>query len=258
MNEFDPSLDEIVSAYVDGVATPAERARVENDPTLVERAATFRRVQDALATAPAATDDELRNRFIARALAESAPPIASVQPLRSRRATTLGPIIAAAAVIAMFFGLGTWLVASQDNNDDSASTSAGAPSAAEDLFDAKSQPGSGAAATTTASSAGGSAAAPQSESAKGVPVYLGAFDNEPTLRQAVDSALAGSSLNTQSTSPPRTATTLSSCGRTDPPEARIFTADLRGRPVTIVVTGTRADVYDNATCVASTLDVASR
>ena len=31
MNDFDPSLDEIVSAYVDGAATPDERARVEEN-----------------------------------------------------------------------------------------------------------------------------------------------------------------------------------------------------------------------------------
>jgi len=34
MNDFDPTLDEIVSAYVDGEATAAERARVEADPAL--------------------------------------------------------------------------------------------------------------------------------------------------------------------------------------------------------------------------------
>ena len=41
------SDDEIVSAYLDGEATPEERARVENDPRLQQRLAEFRRVAGA-------------------------------------------------------------------------------------------------------------------------------------------------------------------------------------------------------------------
>ena len=65
MNDFDPSLDEIVSAYVDDAATPTERALVEGDPALVERAATFRRLRAEIATPPAPADDELRRTLIA-------------------------------------------------------------------------------------------------------------------------------------------------------------------------------------------------
>src|SRR5256885_2312549 len=72
MNDFDPSLDEIVSAYVDDAATPTERALVEGDPALVERAATFRRLRAEIATPPAPADDELRRTLIARAMADSA------------------------------------------------------------------------------------------------------------------------------------------------------------------------------------------
>jgi hypothetical protein len=256
MNDFDPSLDEIVSAYVDGVATPDERARVESDPALVERADTFRRLHDALATPPAPVDEEARDALISRALAASAAPSATVYTLRSRRSATLGPIVAAAAVIAMFFGLGTWLVASQDNNEGGDAASTAAPSPNEDLFDAKSQ--SGAAATTPASAfatgAGAGTAAPQaSESAKAVPIYLGAFPDETALRQAVQRARDGSLGTAPTTVAGRATTDSSSCPRTDPPGASIYAADLRGRPVTIVATGTRTDVYDNATCVVTTL-----
>ncbi|MEO8696182.1 MAG: hypothetical protein ABI658_21875 [Acidimicrobiales bacterium] len=251
MNEFDPSLDEIVSAYVDGAATPAERARVEGDSALVERAATFRLVRDALAPSPAPAADDLRHSLIARALADTAAPEATVHPLRSRRAAALGPIVAAAAVIALFFGLGTWLVASQDNNDDRTSTSAAAPSVAEDLFDAKGQLNAPAA-TTSAAAGSGASSGGTGGSAKVAPVYLGAFDNLPSLRAALPQSATAAGA-TRATSPPeRAVTDAPLCGRTDPPDARIYTADLGGRPVTIVVTATRADMFDDATCVGPT------
>ena len=258
MNDFDPSLDEIVSAYVDGMATPDERARVESDPALVERADTFRRLHDALATTPEPAGDDLRSTLIARALADTAPTVATVHTLRSRRSTTLGPILAAAAVIAMFFGLGTWLVASQENNDTEQSTAAGAPSRNEDLFDSKGDSSAGATAAAgalaqTAPATPPTTAAPVAESAKSAPAYLGAFADEAALRLALVRARDGTQASAATTIPTRASTdTSSSCARTNPPDATIYAADLRGRPVTVVVTGTRADVYDNATCVGPT------
>jgi hypothetical protein len=251
MNDFDPTLDEIVSAYVDGVATPDERARVESDPALVERAATFRRVHDALATPPEPASAEARNALIARALAGTAVSGATVHTLRSRRSATLGPLVAAAAVIAMFFGLGTWLVASQDNDDsgDSASTAA-ATLNNEGIFDAK----GGAAPSTTRAGALAQAGAPTaSEVAKAVPGYLGAFADEAALRQALLRARDTTGASAATTTPVRAAADIASCPRTDPPGASIYAAELRGRQVTIVVNGTRTDVYDNATCVMTTL-----
>ena len=252
MNDFDPILDEIVSAYVDGVATPDERARVESDPALVERAATFRRLHDALAAPPEPAGDEVRNALIARALTATATPGATVHTLRSRRSATLGPIAAAAAVIAMFFGLGTWLVASQDNNDAGDASSTAAPAPNEALMDAKGQSGSGAAATTPAGALAQAGAPTAADAAKAVRVYLGAFADEPSLRQAVISAREQSSATTPTTSPTRAAAP-SSCGRTDPGDAKIYAAELRGRPVTIVVTSTRVDMFDDVTCVVTTL-----
>jgi hypothetical protein len=249
MNDFDPTLDEIVSAYVDDVATPDERARVESDPALVERATTFRRLRDALATPPEPAGIEDRNTLIARALAGTAASGATVHTLRSRRSATLGPIVAAAAVIAMFFGLGTWLVASQDNDDgDSASTAAATLN--EGAFDAK----GGAGASTTRASALAQAGAPTaSEATKAAPGYLGAFADEAALRQALVRARDATPTSPATTAPARITTDSASCPRTDPPDASIYLAELRGRPVTIVVTGTRADVYDNVTCAVTTL-----
>ena len=120
MNEFDPSLDEIVSAYVDGAATPDERARVESDPALVARAAKFRELDAAIAAPPEPAADDVRAAFITRALNHSAP----VHDLRPRRFDMVAPIAAAAVIIAALFGLGTWLVAAQDGSSDSASTAA--------------------------------------------------------------------------------------------------------------------------------------
>ena len=259
MNDFDPSLDEIVSAYVDGVATPDECARVESDPVLVERAAAFRRVQASLATPSAPADDELRRTLIARALAETTVARATVHPIRSRRSATLGPIVAAAAVIAMFFGVGTWLVASQDNGAGDASTAA---SSAEDSFNADSQLRAAAATTTAAASASGGAepqtVAPTAESAKGAPTYLGGFADETALRQALLRARGQLLDGVPTTAPTSTTTLQATCPRTDPADASIYTAELRGRPVTVVVTGTRADVFDNATCAGTTLDLTNR
>ncbi|HUP75020.1 MAG TPA: hypothetical protein VM282_18390 [Acidimicrobiales bacterium] len=256
MNDFDPSLDEIVSAYVDGAATPDERARVESDPALVERAATFRSIHDALAVPAVPADDDRRHALIARALADTTTSGATVHTLRSRRSTTLGPIVAAAAVIAMFFGLGTWLVASQDNDDTSDTATVAAEA---DSFDSQ---GLRAPATTTGT-AGGESVAPQSapagDSAKLVTNYLGAFADETALRDALLGARDGTVTSAATTLSGRAAAVgdVPTCGRSDPADAEVYAADLRGRPVTVVVSGTRADMYDDVTCQQTTIELPS-
>ncbi|TML19293.1 MAG: hypothetical protein E6G39_01860 [Actinobacteria bacterium] len=254
MNDFDPSLDEIVSAYVDDAATPTERALVEGDPALVERAATFRRLRAEIATPPAPADDEFRRTLIARAMADSAVAGATVHSIRTRRYTTVGPIAAAAAIIALFFGLGTWLVASQDNDDSRDTTAAAAPARA--AVDSKGQ-FSGASATTAAANSAGSAASsatvPTAQSARATPIYLGRFDDEASLRQAL---LAPPTEAMAAGAPP--SIVAPTCPRTDLGGASTYTADLRGRPVTILVAGTRADVIDDASCARTTLDLTNR
>jgi len=72
------------------------------------------------------------------------------------------------------------------------------------------------------------------------------------LRQALQQAREAAT-TAGSTAPARSAADTGSCPRTDPVDASIYSAELRGRPITIVVTGARTDVIDNATCVRTTL-----
>ena len=260
MNDFDPSLDEIVSAYVDGEATPDERARVEADPVLVERAATFRALHEAVSAPDSPASDDVRRALIRRAVAGTAPTVATVHTLRrSRRATTLGPIVAAAAVIAMFFGLGTLLVASQDNGDDSSASGSFASADAESLNAQSGLRAPQEAARTTVATGGAGATA---GTAKANPSYLGGFADEASLRQAVIAARDGIAGTSAATTQAGRATTASSdtarCAHTDPADGKVYVADLRGRPVTVVVSGTRADVFDDTTCQFTMLELPSR
>jgi hypothetical protein len=181
---------------------------------------------------------------------------------RAPRFTAVGPIAAAAAIIALFFGLGTWLVASQDNNDTRETTAAVAPAISPDAFGSKDAAGLSAATTAAANStrnAGSSATVPTAESAKAAPIYLGRFDDEAGLRNA----LIAPPTTPLATPPSPTNTglddqTTGSCPRTDLANASTYTAILRGRTVTIFVAGTRADVIDDATCARTTLDLTSR
>jgi hypothetical protein len=65
------SDDEIVSAYLDGEATPTERARVENDPRLQARLAELRVAARAVGTPHFFPDAPGRDELIARAVAAS-------------------------------------------------------------------------------------------------------------------------------------------------------------------------------------------
>jgi hypothetical protein len=99
MSDLDPTArDELVSAFLDGEATPAERAQIEGDPELLERATELRSVVDLVA-APVLVDRALRSGQIEAALAQSstAPNITSLETRRTRR---LDPrVLSAAAVV---------------------------------------------------------------------------------------------------------------------------------------------------------------
>src|SRR5215204_4706772 len=72
MTDFDASRDDdLVSAYLDGEATPDERARVEHDPRLQQRLAEFRRVAAAVGTPQLSADTPDRDALLARAVAQS-------------------------------------------------------------------------------------------------------------------------------------------------------------------------------------------
>ncbi len=67
MTEPDPTTDELVSAYLDGEATPEEVARVEADPVLVARTGQLAAVASAVG-APVALDTFNRRRMLDAAL----------------------------------------------------------------------------------------------------------------------------------------------------------------------------------------------
>ncbi len=72
MNEHDPlHRDELVAAYLDGEATPAERALVEADPELMARADLLRRVADMVAEPVMPPPADVKRAHIAAALAAS-------------------------------------------------------------------------------------------------------------------------------------------------------------------------------------------
>jgi hypothetical protein len=274
MSNFDPTLDELVSAYLDGEATPDERARVEADPELLARVAVFRQLGEAIAGKPPAIDEPRRQQMIGRALAETPAPLAPVRSLTARRLERVGPIAAAAALIAALIGFGTWVVGSQDNDAGDASSSGVAsplrtaadafgPEAATAGAGGNTALDSGKSATTVASGGSGAAA----PTAGRVSADLGAFTDEAALRQALVTARNLSSAATPTTTiasgsqSAEADAAVTACGLADAvraPDTTSYTAELRGRRVTVIVTGARAEVVDNATCTRTPLDLTAR
>jgi hypothetical protein len=118
--------DELVSAVLDGEATPEERARVAADPVLSARLAEFQAVHDAVAQPVAAPDAGARERAIAAAkvAVRHHGEDDVVRPLRRR-----GPardvqrfLAVAAAVLLVVAGLG--VLARSVGGDDSGNDSA--------------------------------------------------------------------------------------------------------------------------------------
>jgi hypothetical protein len=112
MTDFDASRDdELVSAYLDGEATPEERARVENDPRLQQRLREFRQVSAAVGTPHFFPDAPDRDALLARAVASSTiatPPdtgdgggsgVAPVVDLAARRRRQAAIFLSAAAAV---------------------------------------------------------------------------------------------------------------------------------------------------------------
>ncbi len=73
MNDRSAYLDETVSAYIDGEATPAEADAVERDEALAARASLLQAVRDAVAAPVPAPSDGRREQAIAAAIAAAAP-----------------------------------------------------------------------------------------------------------------------------------------------------------------------------------------
>ena len=125
--------DELVSAYVDGEATPAEIAAVEQDDALMARVEQLRSVRDAVAAPVAPVSTELRDQMIGAAIAvadaENAQRTeARIVPIHRRRETLLA-VAAAAILLAAVVSAG--LIASR-GGDDSTEMAAEAPTEAAD------------------------------------------------------------------------------------------------------------------------------
>lgn len=74
MSDFEPTPDDlVVSAVLDGVASPDEVERVAADPVLTARLARFRSVADAVGAPVAPVDRAVREAHLTRALAEAVP-----------------------------------------------------------------------------------------------------------------------------------------------------------------------------------------
>ena len=126
--------DELVSAYLDGEATPAEIAEVEQNDVLMARIEQLRSVRDAVAAPVAPMSAERREQMISAALAVSdAGNVqrhgARIVPIRRRRETLLA-VAAAAVLLAAVVSAG--LIASRGGDDD-AEMAADAPAEAAEV-----------------------------------------------------------------------------------------------------------------------------
>ena len=120
--------DELVSAYLDGEATPGEIAEVEQDDELMARVEQLRAVRDAVAAPTAPVSEELRDRMISVALAvadaETTPrPQARVVPFHRRHQTRFA---VAAVVILLAAVAGAGLIASRGGEDSQMAVEASA------------------------------------------------------------------------------------------------------------------------------------
>jgi hypothetical protein len=245
--------DELVSAYLDGEATPDEVARVESDPALQARLAVFRANSARVGRTPA-IDPSGRDTQIARAieagspaaLGESAP--AAVHDLgearrRRTRALLLG---AAAAVLAVVAAAG---VLPGLLDDDEGETAAPLDTTEKSSDAAIDEADGGADADAPAPAAGealpSTSVAP--EAATGGPPTplpdLGAFATRAELDAALAAAVS-QELQGRSTAPPAPAfsSPTSPCGEsviTQDPElidlVYAARADLAGSPVEVLV-----------------------
>ena len=123
----DPShdqRDELASAYLDGEATAAERARVEADPELVRRVTELGVVRAALGAPGPSAGPETRDRAITAALAAASPPAATVTPIDRHRSSRRALVVLGAAAAAVAVIAAVAVVASRSSNTGT-STSAG-------------------------------------------------------------------------------------------------------------------------------------
>ncbi|MGH9245830.1 MAG: hypothetical protein ACRD29_16225 [Acidimicrobiales bacterium] len=159
----DAGLDELVSAYVDGVATTEETARVEADPALRARVAAFRAVAEAVGHAVAAPPTAARDAAIAQAVTAAdgvlgPTPVAELAAARVRRERRRRGLWAASVAAGFILvAVGVPLVLSlRGGDDDTAAVSndevvdaTGGDESGTDTGAEGDRPGIGAAGTTS-------------------------------------------------------------------------------------------------------------
>jgi len=253
----DDQRDELASAYLDGEATPTERAQVEADPALVRRVAELGVVRAALGAPGPSAGAETRDRAITAALAAATPPATTVTPIdrprSSRRAfAVLGAAAAAVAVIAAVAVVATR--SSNSGNSTSAGVSTTARAAGSTAtFGPETQsagaatsaaPTGGVSSTTVAASAAGrdASAAAGTTSA---PPYLGVADDDSDLR-----ALLGATSASAVSAPPAPASpatpTANSC--TVPGATLVGTVTWQGTQALVFVANGLATVIQLSDC----------
>jgi hypothetical protein len=181
-----PSDDELVSAYLDGDVTPAERAQVEGDPALLAQVERFRLVVAALREPVTPPDPVRKEQAIAAALGvldgsvvpfpagerPLPPPAARPAGRRPNRRPNRWLTLAAAAAVAAVVAVAGVALTSGDDNDVASPTTETEP-------------------TGTTGTSGNSAFPPD----PGVPtsppaiarvIDLGSFDTMDALIEAVD------------------------------------------------------------------------
>jgi hypothetical protein len=236
-------LDELASAHLDGLTTPAEAARVDADPDLAARVARLAATRDAVRSPDAGSDPARRDEAIAAALdafdaaGEEGPASAgtavspsvtslTARPAHARRALRLVGIAAAVALLALAVPLLGRLDTGSD--DDTATSSFEETGAALDDSTAADAAGGdvGAAASTTVAT--GSRA-----------TDLGSFAALPDLAAAVRAGVGSKAAAMESS--PMAATTDSTVACE--PEQRdagsstayVALAELDGQPVVVLV-----------------------
>lgn len=247
-HDNDP-LDELASAHLDGVTTPAEAAQVGADPGLAHRLERLAAVRDALrASAPASVDATQRDAAIAAALAAfdeaddlaastttTAVPLAHPHRARPRRRTLQLVGIAAAAVL-LALTVPVLDRIGSDRRDDTASSS----------FDATGSSLAPSAEEGAASGAGGGTAGGAKDQASNLDAFeaagapdLGPFAELDALQAAVRGQLGTAARPTTTAagadSPDRTTTATSCTPSGEGAVVYVARATLSTQPVTVVV-----------------------
>ncbi|HEY1278027.1 MAG TPA: hypothetical protein VGF22_00045 [Acidimicrobiales bacterium] len=254
----DDQRDELASAYLDGEATAAERARVEADPELVRRVAQLGVVRAALGAPGPSAGAETRDHAIATALAAASPPAATVTPIErhrsSRRALTiLGAAAAAVGVIAAVAVVATRSSNTGTSSSAAVSTTARAAAGSTATFGPQTQspeaatspaPTGGVSSTTVAASPAGRDASTAAGGAPALP-YLGVADDDSELR----ALLVATSASAVSAPPaPATPPALAANSCTVPAATLVGTVTWQGTAALVFVANGLATVIQVSDC----------